>query len=137
KRVDPADLPFFIGLMQHLSHKGISCPLPVRRRDGGAIGELAGRPAAIITFLEGMWMRRPNVGHCGEVGRALAAMHLAGQDFAIRRPNALSVDGWRPLWNKARARADEVEKGLSAEVEADLARLEDTWPAQLPSGVIH
>jgi homoserine kinase type II len=137
KRVDPADLPFFIGLMQHLSQKGINCPLPVTRRDGTAIGELAGRPAAIVTFLEGMWMRRPTVGHCREVGRALAAMHLAGRDFGLRRPNALSVAGWRPLWEKARGRADEVEKGLAAEVEADLGRLEANWPAQLPSGVIH
>jgi homoserine kinase type II len=92
---------------------------------------------AIVTFLEGMWMRRPTVEHCREVGRALAAMHLAGQDFAIRRPNALSVSGWRPLWERARARADEVETGLVAEVETDLAMLEREWPADLPSGVIH
>lgn len=137
KRVSPGDLPFFIGLMQHLSQKGINCPLPVRRRDGGAIGELAGRPAAIVTFLEGMWMRRPTVEHCREVGKALAAMHLAGRDFDIERPNALSVSGWRPLWERARGRADEVEHGLAAEVEADLAALEANWPADLPSGVIH
>jgi homoserine kinase type II len=137
KRVNRDDLPFFVGLMQHLSQKGISCPLPVSRRDGGAIGELAGRPAAIVTFLEGMWPRRPTVEHCREVGKALAEMHLAGQDFGLARPNGLSVDGWRPLWEKARGRADEVEKGLAAEVEADLASLEDGWPPDLPSGVIH
>lgn len=137
KRVNRDDLPFFVGLMQHLSEKGINCPLPVRRRDGTAIGELAGRPAAIVTFLEGMWMRRPTVEHCRGVGGALAAMHLAGQDFAIARPNALSVAGWRPLWERARDRADEVEKGLAAEVEEDLAVLERDWPADLPSGVIH
>jgi homoserine kinase type II len=137
KRVNRDDLPFFVGLMQHLSEKGINCPLPVRRRDGTAIGDLAGRPAAIVTFLEGMWMRRPTVEHCREVGRALAAMHLAGLDFELPRPNALSVAGWRPLWERARGRADEVEKGLAAEVEADLAVLERNWPADLPSGVIH
>jgi homoserine kinase type II len=137
KRVSRDDLPFFIGLMRHLSEKGINCPLPVRRRDGGAIGELAGRPAAIVTFLEGMWMRRPTVEHCREVGKALAAMHLAGRDFTIERPNALSLAGWRPLWERAQPRADEVEKGLAAEVEADLAALEQGWPADLPSGIIH
>jgi homoserine kinase type II len=137
KRVNRDDLPFFVGLMRHLSEKGINCPLPVRRRDGSAIGELAGRPAAVVTFLEGMWMRRPTVEHCREVGKALAAMHLAGQDFSIARPNALSVAGWRPLWERARERANEVETGLAAEVEADLAVLERGWPAELPSGVIH
>ena len=137
KRVNRDDLPFFLGLMQHLSEKGISCPLPVKRRDGTAIGELAGRPAAIVTFLEGMWMRRPTVDHCREVGKALASFHLAGRDFALRRPNALSLSGWRPLWEKARDRADEVEAGLAAEVEADLAFLEENWPVGLPEGVIH
>lgn len=137
KRVNRDDLPFFIGLMQHLNDKGINCPLPVQRKDGGIIGELADRPAAVVTFLEGMWTRRPTVEHCREVGKALAAMHLAGQDFPIRRRNALSVDGWRPLWDKARPRADEVENGLVAEAQADLAALEARWPADLPVGVIH
>lgn len=137
KRVNRDDLPFFIGLMQHLNDKGINCPLPVQRKDGRIIGELAGRPAAVVTFLEGMWTRRPTVEHCREVGKALAAMHLAGQDFSLRRRNALSVDGWRPLWEKARPRADEVESGLAAEVEADLAAMETKWPVDLPRGVIH
>lgn len=137
KRVNRDDLPFFLGLMQHLSDKGIRCPLPVKRADGAIIGELAGRPAAIVTFLEGMWMRRPTVDHCREVGTALAGMHLAGADFSLHRKNALSVDGWRPLWERARDRADEVERGLAAEVEADLAALEANWPSGLPVGVIH
>lgn len=137
KRVNRDDLPFFLGLMQHLSDKGIRCPLPVKRSDGEIIGELAGRPAAIVTFLEGMWMRRPTVEHCREVGASLAAMHLAGQDFALRRKNGLTVDGWRPLWEKARDRADEVERGLADEVEADLADFEANWPSSLPVGVIH
>jgi homoserine kinase type II len=137
KRVDPADLPFFLGLMDHLSHRGISCPVPVHRRDGSMTGMLAGRPAAIVTFLEGSWPRRPTVGHCRAVGAALAGMHVAGEGFALTRRNALSVDGWRPLWDKARERASEVEAGLAAEVERDLADLEAKWPRGLPSGVCH
>lgn len=137
KRVNPDDLPFFLELMQHLSDKGIRCPLPVRQRSGAAIGELAGRPAALVTFLEGMWMRRPTVDHCREVGAVLAAMHMAGEDFPLRRHNALTVDGWRPLWNRAAARADEIETGLAEEVETDLGLLEKKWPTDLPVGVIH
>lgn len=137
KRVNPDDLPFFLGLMQHLADRGISCPLPVRRKDGTTIGALAGRPAALVTFLEGMWMRRPTVEHCREVGAALAAMHLAGSDFSLQRANALSVSGWRPLWERAKPRAGEVASGLVEETEADLAFLEANWPADLPVGVIH
>jgi homoserine kinase type II len=137
KRVERADLPFFLGLMQHLAAKGIDCPVPVHQNGGDMIGELAGRPAALVTFLEGMWMRRPTVRHCRQVGEALARLHLAGGDFRITRRNALGVHGWRPLWDLSRARANEVESGLAAEVETDLDRLEAGWPSDLPAGIIH
>lgn len=137
KRVEKSDLPFFLGLMDHLAGKGISCPLPVHRQDGGIIGTLAGRPAAIITFLEGMWPRRPTAAHCREVGRVLASMHVAGADFPMTRQNALALDGWKDLWAASRGRADEVEPGLAREVDADFAVFEDSWPASLPAGIIH
>lgn len=137
KRVERADLPFFLGLMEHLAQRGVSCPLPVRDRKGEMTGELAGRPAAIITFLEGMWPRRPTAAHCRAVGEALARLHVAGADFTLARPNALSLQGWRTLWDGCVARADEVEPGLGAEVAADFAVLEAGWPRDLPAGVIH
>ena len=137
RRVERDDLPFFLGLMEHLARKGVSCPLPVHRRDGEVIGTLAGRPAAIVTFLEGMWPRRPTAMHCREVGAALAKLHVAGTDFAIPRANALGPDGWHRLWADSRVRADEVEPGLASEVEADFAVLDANWPETLPSGVIH
>jgi homoserine kinase type II len=137
KRVDPADLPFFIGLMEHLAARGLTCPQPVKMRDGAALGELAGRPAAIVTFLEGMWIRRPQVHHCAAVGRALAELHLAGEGFAIHRRNALSVQGWRPLYERARPRADTVANGLAATISDELDHCEAHWPKDLPAGVIH
>jgi homoserine kinase type II len=137
KRVRAADLPFFIGLMEHLAKRGVTCPQPVRNRAGEALGELAGRPAAIVTFLDGLWVRRPTVRHCGEVGQALARMHLAGADFGLSRPNALSLAGWPPLLHAAEARADEVAPRLGEESATELAFLQAHWPAGLPSGVIH
>ncbi len=137
KRVERNDLPFFLGLMHHLAERGLSCPLPLPRNDGALLGELSGRPAAMISFLEGMWLRKPAAQHCREVGRALAQMHLAGEGFGITRKNALSVDGWRPLWDKSAARADEVERGLQDEIAGELAFLEANWPKDLPAGVIH
>ena len=137
KRVNAADLPFFLGLKQHLAARGVRCPLPVEPRDGKLIGELSGRPAAVVTFLEGMWPKRPTVEHCRAAGAALAQMHVAGEGFALTRRNALGVDGWRPLWEKSAARADEVEPGLAQEVEADLAAMESRWPSSLPVGTIH
>lgn len=137
KRVEKNDLPFFLGLMQHLAAKGLSCPLPLPRKDGELLGELSGRPAALISFLEGMWLRKPEAKHCREVGKALAAMHLAGEGFEIERPNALSVEGWKVLWDKSEARADEVEKGLRQEIRPEIDYLAAHWPKDLPAGVIH
>src|SRR5580692_111218 len=74
KRVAPADLPFFLGLMEHLAARGLNCPQPVKSRDGKVLGRVAGRPAAIVTFLDGMWIRRPSPAHCGAVGEALAQL---------------------------------------------------------------
>jgi len=102
------------------------------------LGRLAGRPAAIVTFLDGMWIRRPSPGHCGAVGEALAQLHLAGADFPLRRANALSVAGWRPLYRAAQAKnADRVQPGLTDALAAELAQLESAWPRDLSQGVIH
>src|ERR1700745_3125782 len=138
KRVARGDLPFFLGLMTHLAQHGINCPQPVENRHGGALGELAGRPAAIITFLEGIWPRKPNASHCAGLGQALAKMHLAGANFSMTRANALSVAGWRPLFDAAQARADNVQPGLRDFLAAELDHLESgVWPTNLPQGVIH
>jgi homoserine kinase type II len=138
KRVARSDLPFFLGLMSHLASRGINCPQPVKNRSGEALVSLAGRPAAIITFLEGVWPRKPNVAHCAGVGQALARMHLAGRDFGISRANALSVSGWRPLFDAAASRADDLQHGLCDFIRAELDHLEgNVWPKNLPQGVIH
>ena len=137
KRVDPADLPWFLGLMEHLVARGITCPRPVRARDGEALRMLAGRHAAITTFLPGVWPRRVRVEHCAPVGAALAGLHLAGADYAPTRPNALGFHGWRPLLERSRARADEVRPGLMAELDTALTEVLAAWPAALPAGHIH
>jgi homoserine kinase type II len=138
KRVAREDLPFFLKLMTHLASRGVDCPQPLANRNGEALGTLAGRPAAIINFLEGVWPRKPNVTHCAGVGQALAKLHLAGRDFPMARANALSVSGWRPLFEAAAPRADEVQHGLRAFLSAELDRLEgNIWPTDLPQGVIH
>lgn len=137
KRVDPKDLPFFLGLLDHLAARGISCPKPIHGRDGQAIRALAGKPAAVTTFLHGLWPRWIGVQHCGPIGRGLAELHLAGHDFAIKRPNALSVAGWRPLFDGSRAHADDVAPGLARELGAEIDFLEANWPSDLPAGVIH
>jgi len=137
KRVAEGDLPFFIALMEHLAARGLNCPQPVKNRTGGMLGRIAGRPAAIVTFLDGMWIRRPGPGHCAALGEALARLHLAGGDFSMRRMNALSIDAWRPLYEQARPRGDSVKPGLCDEIARELDALDRLWPHGLPEGVIH
>src|SRR6266705_5280137 len=137
KRVAVDDLPYFLSLMAHLAGRGVRCPQPARNRKGEVYSRLAGRPAAIINFLEGMWPRRPNAAHCTGVGDALAKMHLAGRDFPLVRKNPLSVEGWRPLFDLAAPRADSVQPGLRDFIARELDHLEACWPTDLPPGVIH
>jgi len=137
RRVAPQDLPFFLNLMEHLAANGIPCPTPLRGRDGNSLRTLCGRPAAIITFLAGMWPRRIQPFHCSELGEALAALHLAGNTFGQTRRNNLSVDAWRPLFESCADRADSVEPGLSKILSAELGFLEANWPTDLPTGICH
>ena len=137
KRVNEQELPFFIGLMDHLAAKGFRCPRPVQRRDGGVIGRLAGRPAAMVTFLEGVWPREPQPVHCAGVGEALGRMHMAVSDFEGHRTNGLALADWRSLFEQVGDAADQVIDGMAAEVRFMLDRLEAEWPDDLPCGVIH
>lgn len=137
KRVDPSDLPWFLGLMRHLADSGIGCPLPVRGTDGEALRMLCGRHAAITTFLPGVWPRRVQLAQCRALGEAMARLHLAGEGFTATRANALGPEAWRPLLERCRAQADEVQAGLAEELDRAASAILSAWPAGLPRGHIH
>ena len=137
KRVNPDDLPFFIGLMEHLAGQGLACPTPLHGRDGKSLRTLCGRPAAIVTFLHGLWPKRPDAAQCASLGRAMAEMHRAGLSYSKIRPNSLGLSAWRPLFELEAARADEVKPGLAAWLRGELDILEAQWPKDLPMGIVH
>lgn len=139
KRTDPADLPYFIALKQHLAANGFSCPLPVTARDGVALRSLAGRPAVIISFLQGLSPRRPNAIQCRALGIGLAELHQAAADFEMTRPNSLGPASWADLWAGRQANAEALQTGLADKVERDLANLQPTagFHETLPRGTIH
>jgi homoserine kinase type II len=137
KRVNPDDLPFFIGLMEHLAERGLKSATPVKGRDGRALRKLCGRPAAITTFLTGLWPRQIHVSHCAGVGGAMAELHILGQSFPQKRQNTLGHTAWRPLFELEQDRADEVKPGLARALKLELDFLDANWPRNLPSGIIH
>jgi homoserine kinase type II len=137
KRVEEKNLPFFLALMEHLSARGIDCPQPVRMRHGEALGRINGRPAAIVTFLDGVSKSHPDPIGCAAVGAALGRLHLAGSGFALERRNALSIDSWPQLFAEVGAGADAVRQGTRALIADELAALSRAWPRSLPRGTIH
>ncbi|HWY64821.1 MAG TPA: homoserine kinase [Rhizomicrobium sp.] len=136
KRVAAEDLPFFLELMEHLAGRGLHCPLPVKTRDGQSLVSLNRRNAAIVTFLTGIALRRPDAAHCASAATALAALHKAGEGFALARGNALGPKGWRPLAESIHG-ADAIEDGLSNLINGSLEELLAAWPGNLPAGVVH
>lgn len=137
KRVDPGDLPFFMDLLGFLNGGGIACPAPVEDKGGDILQTVADRPAALFTFLEGLWIRRPKVLHCAALGRALGEFHAVSGKFPHSRANALAFSGWEKLVDDTVGRADEVQPGLAVELETELEKLKGLWPDNLPIGIIH
>ena len=137
KRANPDDLPYFLDLMEHLAQADVPSPLPVRDKNGKALQTLCGKPACIISFLNGVSVDDADESHCAAVGSMLAKMHYAASDFTAVRPNDLSIEGWRTLADKIVARADTVQEGLAEIIASEMEFLEQNWPTKLQIGTIH
>lgn len=139
KRVNAADLPYFIGLKKHLAANAFPCPEPVPGKDGAALRTLEGRPAVIVTFLEGLSPRRPNARQCRSLGEGLARMHLALGGFKGHRENSLGPSSWKRMWEGRGADAEAIQPGLEAEVNACFERIAAAraFSGALPRGTIH
>jgi len=137
KRVNREELPFYLSYMRHLQNSGIDCPAAERTRSGTEIFTLAGKPAIITTFLEGVWPRDITPAHCAAVGHLLAQMHLAAKTFSPKRRNSMALPAWRSLISACAAEADRLEPGLFAALEAALDEVKKNWPRGLPQGAVH
>src|SRR3569832_777948 len=89
-----AQLPFYLNLMRHLAERGVLVPAPIANAKGEVLSALHGKPASIVTKLEGSCQLKPQPAHCKAVGAMLAKMHLAGHDFPMQQPNLRGIDWW-------------------------------------------
>lgn len=137
-RTDPDDLPYFLGLLDHLSARDCPVPRTIHDRDGGSIGKLAGREAALIEFLPGLSIDNPDEAHARAVGGALAGIHLAAQDYGQERPNALGPEGVAAIFAQlGSAELAAIDPALPEFVEAEQAALSAHDHDGLPRGTIH
>lgn len=139
KRTNAADLPYFIGLKQHLAAEGVACPQPILASDGAPLQELEERPAVIVSFLEGLSPKKPTAAQCRSLGAGLATMHVAAQGFRMERANALGPEAWAGLWKGRAGHAEGLQFGLSTLIDEDLAVIDRAKPHDmpLPRGTIH
>ena len=137
RRVDAADLPFFLELMECAAAGGVRAPRPVPDRDGAVLQTVAGRRAAILEWLPGAWPRTPTPRQAFGAGAALAALHSATAGFGMQRANAMGPDSWRRLADACGAGLDTIAPGLRGVVEAELTALAGLWPTTLPCAAIH
>jgi homoserine kinase type II len=137
KRAREEDLPYFIGLMQWLGSHGYPSPAPVADRQGRMLKRLGGKPAALVSFLPGVSVRRPKSQHCREAGVGLARLHLAAAGFTGHRDNDLGQAAWADMFRGEEAAADRLRPGLAAVIAEDLDMLARSWPRDLPQGVVH
>ena len=139
KRVNREDLPFFLGLMDHLVEAGLPTARPVADRDGTLLKELNGKPAALIEFVDGVSKHAPDRQDCTALGAMLARLHEATRSFDGSRANDLSLSGWQALADTTAPRGDDCAAGLSALLDEEMTFLNANWPTAdtMPAGVIH
>lgn len=137
KRAKPDELPFYTAFMNYLREHGVPSPQVIGNREGQNIFTLANRPALITEFLDGTSVKDVYVHHCQMVGELLASMHRFGRAFTLHKNNTMGLPAWTSLIHACADRADEVEKGLFAMLDAELDYLKKNWPKYLPKGAVH
>jgi homoserine kinase type II len=136
-RTDPADLPFFLGLLSWIAARGFPSATPIADRTGETLKTIRGKPAALVSFLPGLSVRRPGTAHCREAGAGLAWLHEAGAGYGRSRVNDLGHDRWAGIFAPLGEAAERLKPGLAATIRSDLGRIDEAWPRDLPAGVIH
>lgn len=137
RRIDQAELPWFIALMEHLAASGLPVPRPIRDRQGQALQQVAGKTACLIQYLPGVCVSQPTAAQARAAGEALARLHLGSASFGAGRANGLGLAHWQATAGELGSRLDEIEPGLFAGIQDRLAAIAAGWPADLPFGTIH
>ena len=137
-RTELSDLPFFLGLLDHLVEKACPVPRTIHDRAGAPFRMIGDKAVALIEFLPGVSIDRPSPAQARAVGAALGSIHLASADFSGQRANGLGLTGWKALLDACGSeQLARIDPDLPLLVEAEESFLAAHWPEDLPRSVIH
>jgi len=137
KRVEEKDLPFFMGLMKNLFDANFPSPEPIINKNGNYVTEISGKKAAVVSFLEGSAKKSLDPHDCHKVGIQTAKLHLITKNLTGKRENKLSVSSWRKIYKKIQKDCSRIHPNLAKIIEKNLHEIENNWPKNIPSGIIH
>tara|TARA_B100000686_G_scaffold322164_1_gene375605 strand:- start:2208 stop:3176 length:969 start_codon:yes stop_codon:yes gene_type:complete len=137
KRVDKKDIPFFMSLMKNLYNSKFPSPEPIINKNGNYISEISNKKAAIVSFLDGSAKKNLTPSDCYEVGFNTAKLHLITKNLTGKRVNKLSINSWRKIYNKVKRNCSKIHPNLTEIIEKNLDEIENNWPKNIPSGIIH
>ncbi|NLC24718.1 MAG: homoserine kinase [Oxalobacter sp.] len=138
EKLTAQELPYYLNLMYHLAKHNIRVASPIPDRDGGILGTLCGKPAALVTKLDGNWQERPSPTHCAQVGEMMAKMHLAGKDYSLFQPNLRGLSWWQETMPQVIGYLSEENAAFLQEEVAlqDAFSRTDSY-GRLPAGPVH
>jgi homoserine kinase type II len=134
ERLPSDELPFYLNLMAHLARAGVHVPAPVADRTGALFSHLNGRPAGLVTRIEGAPIEAPSDADCAAVGAALAQLHRASQTYRARLTNRRGPAWWRQA---ARAVRPFITGEQNALLSAEVKFQTGFGKVKLPKGAIH
>ncbi len=137
KRVEEKDLPFFMGLMKNLFDANFPSPEPIINKNGNYVTEISGKKAAVVSFLDGSAKKNLNPNDCHKIGIQAAKLHLITKKLIVKRENKLSVNSWRKIYKKVQKDCSRIHLNLTKTIEKNLDEIENNWPKNIPSGIIH
>jgi homoserine kinase type II len=138
ERLQPAQLPFYLGLMQHLAQRDLPVPEPIADSQGLLLQEVAGKPAALVNRLPGQHQIAPDLRHCVQLGQVLARMHLSVADFALRQTNLRGLAWWQQMAPQLQPHLSKAQRQLlSAEMSFQQQVAASPSYAALPRGAVH
>ena len=137
KRVEEQDLPFFMGLMRNLFDSNFPSPEPLINKNGNYITEIANKKAAVVSFLNGSAKKILSPDNCNKVGIESAKLHMITKNLKGKRENRLSVDSWKKIYQKIKKDCTKIHPNLTNIIEKNLQEIENSWPKNIPSGIIH